>query len=597
MAGTRQNSRYSRERFRQYAGAVPDAPDSTAAPRAGVTGVGVLLVAAAALWLLVAVPRHEFLIDLDAPLAGMLGVALLLGPERWRLPLTGVAAGAAVAALAPLIALGGWLWQVGSLTAEPGLAWNLLEQLALVSAGVLATLRVRASLTWRRSLRGPAIVALVLAVAAMLVWTLLVGPFEPAGQSLTVALAVLALALAPTARPRAVAMGFAVGLLGAMLLPLLISRTRILVDQRYGHIAFGLDWIGSKVRTDSLLAALTVLAVAMAIIVWRTDRTDRTAGRAGGASGVSDAPRVPRPVSLAALSASTGGLATVPTGPASHRQGGGRAATAVRESAPAMSAVHGRTVTVAALAAIAGAAILPIGRPGYLEYAPFTTMAQWWPTYASCALATALSVAVLVWRTAVVTGVLLGITAWSPVALVEASRVPTDGVGGAVVSLTSWIGAGLLLAAAALLLAVVLGRAFRGGVRVVRIPVAVVVGFGVFLASGLIAPAVLAGFTDDGRARFATLATALVALVAITRRPALLGAAVIAGIGIGAMLYPVRDLLPSYSHEWRMDRPLWVLGIGAAALAVAVVLGWTERPGLASGSGAPMPRPGIGSAV
>jgi hypothetical protein len=573
---------------------VPDAPDSTAAPRPGVTGVGVLLVAAAALWLLVAVPRHEFLIDLDAPLAGMLGVALLLGTERWRLALTGVAAGAAVAAVAPLIALAGWLWQIGSLDAEPGLMWNLLEQLALVSAGVLATLRLRAILTWRRSLRGPSIVTLVLAVIAMLVWTLLVGPFEPAGQSLTVALAVLALAIAPTASPRAAVMGFAVGLLGAMLLPLLISRARIVVDQRYGHIAFGLDWIGSKVRTDSLLAALTVLAVAIAIIVWRTDRTTAPAGGAGVAW---DAPRVPRPVSLAALSAGTSALATLPTGPASHRSGGARAAAAFREPAPATSALHGRTVTIAAVAAIAGAAILPIGRPGYLEYAPLTTMTQWWPTYAACALATVLSVAVLVWRGAVATGLLLGITAWSPAALVEASRVPTDGVGGAVVSLTAWIGAGLLLLAAALLVAVVIGRWFRGGVRVVRLPVAVVVGFGVFLASGLIAPAVLAGFADDGRARFAALATALVALLAITRRPALLGAAVIAGIGIGALLFAARDLLPSYSHEWRMDRPLWVLGIGAAALVIAVVLARTERPSLASGTGAPVPRPGIGSAV
>src|SRR6185503_4650007 len=133
----------------------------------------------------------------------------------------------------------GWLWQVGSLNAEPGLAWNLLEQLALVAAGVLATLRVRASLTWHRSLRGPSLVTLALAVIGMLVWTLLVGPFEPAGQSLTLALGILALALAPTARPRSVVLGFAVGMLGAMLLPLLISRARIFVDQRYGYIAFG----------------------------------------------------------------------------------------------------------------------------------------------------------------------------------------------------------------------------------------------------------------------------------------------------------------------------------------------------------------------
>jgi hypothetical protein len=579
---------------------VQDAPDSTAASRTGVTGVGVLLVAAAALWLLVAVPRHEFLIDLDAPLAGMLGVVLLLGPERWRLALTGVAAGAAVAAVAPLIALAGWLWQVGSLNAEPGLAWNLLEQLAIVSAGVLATLRVRANLSWRRSLRAPSIVALVLAVAAMLVWTLLVGPFEPAGQSLTLGFAILALAIAPTARPRVVVMGFVGGLLGAMLLPLLVSRARILFDQRYGYIAFGLDWVGSKVRTDTLLATLALLAIVIASIVWRTDR----AAAGHGGPGETDAVRVPRPVSLAALSASTSGYATLPAGPGGHGARGAhrpgaaaRAADAAREPAPDTTALHGRSVTAAAVLAIVGAAVMPIGRPGYLEYAPFTTMTHWWPTYAACALTTVLAVAVLAWRGPVVTGLLLGVAAWSPVALVEASRVPADGSGGAVVTQTALIGSGLMLLAAALLAAVVIGRWFRGGVRMVRIPIALIVGFGVFVAGGLVAPAVLAGFADDGRAWVAALVTGLVATLAITRRPALLGAAVLAGMGLGTMLYPARDLLPSYSQQWRMDKPLWALGIGAAAVAAAAMLAWLERSGVASRSEAPVPRPGIGSAI
>jgi hypothetical protein len=261
------------------------------------------------------------------------------------------------------------------------------------------------------------------------------------------------------------------------------------------------------------------------------------------------------------------------------------------------TALHGRTVTAAAVTAIAGATVLPIGRPGYLEYAPFTTMTHWWPTYAACAIAAVLGVAVLVWRGPVVTGLLLGVTAWSPVALVEASRVQTDASGGAVVALTAWIGSGLMLLAAALLVAILIGRWFRGGVRVVRIPVALVAGFGIFLAGGLIAPAVLAGIADDGRAWAAALATGLVAMLAITRRPALLGAAVMAGLAVGALLYPARDLLPSYSHQWPMDDPLWALGLGGGALAMAVALALSERSGIASRSEAPVPRPGIGSAA
>jgi hypothetical protein len=154
-----------------------------------------------------------------------------------------------------------------------------------------------------------------------------------------------------------------------------------------------------------------------------------------------------------------------------------------------------------------------------------------------------------------------------------------------------------MLLAAALLVAIVIGRWFRGGVRMVRIPLALVTGFGIFVAGGLIAPDVLAGITDDGRAWAAALATALVAVLAITRIPALLGAAVLAGLGLGTMLYPARDLLPSYSNLWPMDKPIWALGIGAGALAIAVVLAWLEHSGVASRSEAPVPRPGIGSAA
>jgi hypothetical protein len=260
-----------------------------------------------------------------------------------------------------------------------------------------------------------------------------------------------------------------------------------------------------------------------------------------------------------------------------------------RRARPDWAAGQVRMISVAAALAVAGATIAPLARPGYLEYAPFPTMSHWWPSYAPYALTALVAVVVLVVRAPLATGLLLGVLAWAPLAMVEASRVPPDGPGGRIAAASAWIGAALMLAAGALLFAVAVAQFLRAGVRAIRIPLALVIAVGAFVAVRLTAPMVLAGLADDGRARSAAIATAVVALAAIARWPSLFGAGVLGGTALATLLYAARDMLPSYSNGWPMDHPTWALAIGAAALLAAALLAWSERRAAAPRSRAAAP--------